>query len=349
MEPYDALGCCGNPVLDRIARQTGRIMEVDRACVLVHDKDNLRSPVEQASYGLNGSGQRYSVDQGMVAQVLATGEPLSVRDYRQLFWPLPQRATDAVQAGGSVPINWGGRVRGVLSVATTDPSRPFGDRELDMLTDLSELTALTLQCSEQREQLESALQDGVVLLAAAVDLRDHGTARHSEHVVRLAVMVGEAFGLDDRSLRELTFAARLHDVGKIGVPDLVLRKPGPLNSEEWRVMQRHPMAGAEMLRRVPGLEGVAAIVRHHHEHFDGSGYPFGLQGEEIPIASRIISTCDAYDAMTSDRPYRAAMSHDVAVAELQSCCGRQFDPDAVDAVIEAVPFWLEREQDLTLH
>ena len=114
-------------------------------------------------------------------------------------------------------------------------------------------------------------------------------------------------------------------------------------------MRRHPAAGAEMLRRVPGLEGVAAIVRHHHERYDGSGYPLGLRGDEIPIASRIISTCDAYDAMMSDRPYRPAMSHEVAVAELRALSGLQFDPDAVDALIDVVPLWSEREADLTFH
>jgi len=323
--------------LDRVARQTCRIMRVEEASVLVADDGTPESVPQRGRYSTAGFGAGSTIDRGLMSAVLETGEPMSVLDYRRCHWPHAVASDQTSIVGGAVPIRWCGSVHGVLAVATTDLEQPFGADELVTLSDLADLGALAIECSAERRRLESALQDGVELLAAAVDMRDHGTARHAEKVVRLARSAGSRLGLGDEELRELEYAARLHDVGKIGVPDGILRKPGPLDSAEWGVMRRHPISGAEMLKSVPGLEGVAAIVRHHHERYDGTGYPYGLEADEIPLASRIISTCDAYDAMVSDRPYRPALDHDDAVAELRSLAGAQFDPAAVDAVIAALP------------
>jgi HD-GYP domain-containing protein (c-di-GMP phosphodiesterase class II) len=130
----------------------------------------------------------------------------------------------------------------------------------------------------------------------------------------------------------LECAARLHDVGKLGVPEAILRKPGPLDESEWAVMRRHPEWGAQMVARVPGLEGIAEYVRGHHERWDGRGYPDGLAGSRIPLASRVISVCDAFEAMVSRRPYRAPLSFDAALRELLAGAGSQFDPGLVAAV-----------------
>jgi HD-GYP domain-containing protein (c-di-GMP phosphodiesterase class II) len=184
-----------------------------------------------------------------------------------------------------------------------------------------------------REELERAVEAGVEAMAAAVDMRDDYTAAHSDEVVRLARSVGERMGLPQEQLGELEFAARLHDVGKIGVPDAVLRKAGPLEGGEWEIMRQHPAWGADMLLRIPGLKRVSQIVRHAHERWDGDGYPDRLRREDIPLASRIIFACDAYNAMTSDRPYRDALRPWIAVSELREGAGGQFDPDVVDALV----------------
>ncbi|MEA2357324.1 MAG: hypothetical protein QOI62_584 [Solirubrobacteraceae bacterium] len=170
-------------------------------------------------------------------------------------------------------------------------------------------------------------------LATALVERDRYTGEHSAVVVELAKTVAGAIGLDGVEVERVAYAALLHDIGKVAVPDHVLHKAGPLDPEEWRLMREHPAIGERILRAIPGLGGVARIVRHEHERFDGAGYPDGLAGEQIPIGSRIILACDAYHAMTSDRPYRAAMPHDEAVAELVSCSGTQFDPRVVAALI----------------
>jgi HD-GYP domain-containing protein (c-di-GMP phosphodiesterase class II) len=148
--------------------------------------------------------------------------------------------------------------------------------------------------------------------------------------------VGELLSLDAAALVELEFAARLHDVGKIRVPDAVLNKPGPLNPQEREIMRCHSAWGAETLSGIPGLEVVATVVRFHHERWDGSGYPDRIAGFRIPLASRIIAVCDAFGAMTCDRPYRRGMPVEAAVAELRAGAGSQFDPAVVDAFCDTL-------------
>jgi diguanylate cyclase (GGDEF)-like protein/putative nucleotidyltransferase with HDIG domain len=171
-------------------------------------------------------------------------------------------------------------------------------------------------------------------LALALSERDRGTGEHAEKVVALAGAVARRLGLDGEDVERIAAAALLHDIGKVAVPDSILSKPGALNDEEWQVMRGHPIVGERILRAVPGLGPVARIVRHGHERLDGTGYPDGQRGEEIPVGSRIVLVCDAYDAMTSDRPYREALPHAAAAAELRAGAGTQFDPRVVGALLQ---------------
>jgi diguanylate cyclase (GGDEF)-like protein/putative nucleotidyltransferase with HDIG domain len=180
---------------------------------------------------------------------------------------------------------------------------------------------------------ESSHQDAIAGLAEALLERDRYTGEHSESVVELAARVARGLGLDAAEIERIRHAALLHDIGKVAIPDEVLHKDGPLDDKEWEVMRQHPAIGERILRSIPGLGGVARIVRHEHERFDGGGYPDGLSGTEIPIGSRIILACDAYHAMTSDRPYRKAMEHAAAVRELAASAGTQFDPEVTEQLI----------------
>jgi diguanylate cyclase (GGDEF)-like protein len=175
--------------------------------------------------------------------------------------------------------------------------------------------------------------ESIAGLVEALLERDNYTGEHSARVAELAAEVARAMGLDEREAERVRAAAQLHDIGKVGIPDDILRKRGELSDEEWLTMRGHPMIGERIVRSVPGLGHVARIIRHEHEHWDGSGYPEGLSGEEIPMGARIVFACDAYHAMTSERPYRAAMSHGNAIRELAEGAGSQFDPHVTEVLI----------------
>jgi diguanylate cyclase (GGDEF)-like protein/putative nucleotidyltransferase with HDIG domain len=180
------------------------------------------------------------------------------------------------------------------------------------------------------------IEDVVRALALAVDAKDSGTRSHCETVAELAVEAGRALRLDDAELEALRRAALLHDVGKIGTPDAILLKPGRLDDDEFAVMKQHPGLGYRIVRSAGLPDQEATWVLHHHEHLDGSGYPHGLRGEEIPLGARIILVADAFEAMTTDRPYRAGRPAAEAIVELRRCAGRQFDPAVVEVVASIV-------------
>jgi diguanylate cyclase (GGDEF)-like protein/putative nucleotidyltransferase with HDIG domain len=175
--------------------------------------------------------------------------------------------------------------------------------------------------------------DTIAGLAEALLERDRYTGEHSEIVAELSAQVARSLGLDQREVERVRAAALLHDIGKVGIPDDILHKARDLSDPEWRTMQEHPVIGERIVRTIPGLGPVARIIRHEHERFDGSGYPDRLAGDEIPVGARIILACDAYHAMTSDRPYREAMAHTAAIRELADGAGSQFDPQVTEALI----------------
>jgi HD-GYP domain-containing protein (c-di-GMP phosphodiesterase class II) len=182
--------------------------------------------------------------------------------------------------------------------------------------------------------LSSAYRGTALLLGQMIEADDQYTGEHSAGVVGLSRDVAEAVGLPQTEMQRLEFAALLHDVGKTRIPKAILHKPGPLTPDEWAVMRLHPQIGADMLTVCGGeLADVAPIVRHHHERFDGGGYPDGLAGNGIPLAARVLAVCDAFSAMTTDRPYRAAMTPEAAADELRRVSGTQFDPDVVDVFL----------------
>ena len=173
----------------------------------------------------------------------------------------------------------------------------------------------------------------VAVLASALEERDQYTGEHSVSLIELVTRVAEALALSPAEVGGIRTAALLHDIGKIGVPDAILHKAGPLDDREWEIMREHPVIGERILRAIPGMGPIARIVRHEHERWDGGGYPDGLEEESIPLGSRIILACDAYHAMVSDRPYRAAMPHSDAVAELTRNAGSQFDRRVVESLV----------------
>jgi putative nucleotidyltransferase with HDIG domain len=189
---------------------------------------------------------------------------------------------------------------------------------------------------EHEERAQRLYRETLASLSNALEAKDAVTSQHTEEVVRLAVGVAAELELELEAVRNVELGAVLHDIGKVRVPESILNKPGPLTEKEWAVMKTHPEIGEHILRPIQSLHAILPIVRHHHERWDGTGYPDGLSGRAIPLGARIVAVCDAYRAMTEDRPYRAALSTSEARDELEAGAGTQFDADCVKALFKAL-------------
>jgi putative nucleotidyltransferase with HDIG domain len=203
------------------------------------------------------------------------------------------------------------------------------------------LVAQNESLQEQKKELEKSYKklndnykNSIAALSNAVDARDPYTSGHSVRVADISVKIGKALGMSKDKINELELAALFHDIGKIGIPDNVLLKPGKLSESEYKIIKSHPQIGASILKDIDYLENILPMIIHHHEKYSGGGYPSGLKGDDIPLESRIIALSDSYDAMTSDRPYRRGMSHESAISEIIKHKGIQFDPSIVDAFME---------------
>ena len=222
------------------------------------------------------------------------------------------------------------RTAKTLAVLECQPHRT------DSVLTFDQLSAEDLADVGRWSELKPARDAAVTMASAMLTVKDSYTGEHSDDVVVLAGSVARRLGLRPSLVDWVEIAGRLHDVGKVGVDRHILCKPGPLDDHEWDTIRQHTLVGERIVCSVPALSDLAPIVKHEHEHWDGGGYPDGLAGESIPLASRIVLACDAYHAMRSDRPYRRAMSHETAVAELRAHAGTQFDPQVVEALVTVV-------------
>lgn len=234
-----------------------------------------------------------------------------------------------------MPLRAGNRALGLLMFgeARGTEREPFSADKIGLARSIGEQAASALYRVELFVQLEESYLETVLALANAVDAKDNYTADHSQRLTRMALAVGREMGMTERDLEGLRYGATLHDIGKIGIPDAVLQKPSGLEPAEWAQMREHPSIGARILAPVPHLAGAAQIVRHHHERYDGGGYPDGLAGEAIPLGARILTVVDSYGAITDKRVYKEARSHAVAVSELRKYAGTQFDPRVVEVFL----------------
>ncbi|MGH2582692.1 MAG: diguanylate cyclase [Anaerolineales bacterium] len=233
----------------------------------------------------------------------------------------------------SAPMVIEGRPVGALSVASLTP-RTFSQDELELTQAIANHTAVALERIKLIDDLEDSYDRTLGSLAVALDTRDRETEGHSQRVVAYTQALAERLGVPAEKMQEISRGALLHDIGKIGIPDSILHKTGKLTSEEWQIVRKHPEWGKQILAGIRFLEAPAEMVFSHHEHWDGGGYPRGLKGEEIPFGARIFAVVDAFDAITSYRPYRSAASYENARIEIRAGRGTQFDPKVVDAFLE---------------
>jgi diguanylate cyclase (GGDEF)-like protein len=312
-------------VVDRIVELSARTLDSPRASVWLQ-----RGPLEDitmhASYGYpeldRGRLARLRFDHVDADAVLAGGEPFVVTD-------------NEIAVGRQLaiaPLSLDGGRLGYIAVTAPDEGE-FTERTLHLLAGVAHQAKLALTNAGNFRSLEKTFLETVEALANALEANDEYTSSHARWITDLSLKVGEGLGLDGRSLKRLELGALFHDIGKIGIHEAILSKPGTLTPEERKLVETHPELGERIIAPIDRLEDVRPIVRHCHERYDGEGYPDGLHGEEIPIESRIIFVCDAYHAMTTDRPYRKRLPREEAVRRLQEGAGTQFDPRVVDVCL----------------
>ncbi len=248
---------------------------------------------------------------------------------------------DIFGASVCIPSYFDKELLGLLLLGRKNNGREFLQSELDFFSALASDVAMAIRNAQLFQQLSDELDKKqrlfihtTVALAAAIDAKDHYTHGHTSRVTELSLKIAKCMlqdnncsDLSDKFFEDLHIASLLHDIGKIGIPESILNKNGPLNDEERKIMQSHPLVGAAILAPIKELNNAISGVKYHHEKYDGSGYPEGLKGEDIPLIASVISIADAFDAMTTDRPYRKGFSKEQAVREIESLAGSQFNPE----------------------
>lgn len=300
-----------------------------------HDKLRIAAAIGQASGDL--IGQELSTGAGIEGWVAQNRIPVLIEDLESKDRLRP-RGTCKYRTGSfiCVPLLVKGRLVGVMDVNEKRSGEPLNQDDLNVLTTIAGQVSIALENARLYGVLQENALRTVQALASTLEAKDPYTSGHSERVTGYAQSVAERMNLPTSQMDRLRYASQLHDVGKIGVPEAILRKPASLDDDEWRSIQEHPVIGERIIEPLEFLGEVGRIIRHHHERWDGAGYPDGLSGTEIPELTRIMTVVDAYDAMTSERPYRAAKSPDKAARELRRCRGTQFDPEVTDAFLDVL-------------
>jgi diguanylate cyclase (GGDEF)-like protein len=320
-------------VLERAVELAARLLDKPRSSVWLQDRSGEDLVVRALfGYGWRDAGilQSIVLTDERARELLDVDEPFELEPGR---FPV-DRSTELSRGRIAVaPLRLDGGRLGCIVVRTEPDARSFDDRDMRLLAGVAHQVKLAVANASSFESLERTFLSTVEALANALEANDEYTSSHARWITDMALQVGRELGLDPKALKPLELGALFHDIGKIGVPEAILSKPGPLSAEEWKVVRLHPELGARILAPIDRLEQVCNIVRHCHEHWDGSGYPNGLAGEEIPIESRVILVCDAYHAMTTDRPYRKQLSVEEARRRLREAAGTQFDPQVVEVFL----------------
>ena len=330
-------------VIMRIASEATTVARADHSLVALFEAET-GDLVLRATYDA-GTGavahQQRAIEEWFLRRAVVTNSTIvsgqSARAYTQFFGP-QMDALDQVNVL-VIPMSLRDRVVGVLAIVRVPDGRrtAFTPKDMRQAGDLAaqgavavEQALLFAKVRSYAKEVELSYDSTLKAMMAALDAKDDVSEGHGDRVARMTGQLARQMGVESESaIVDMERGALLHDVGKIGVPDAVLKKPTALNDLEWEAMRKHPLLAGMMISKVGFLEGTTPILLYHHERFDGGGYPFGLAGDNIPLDARIFSVVDAYDAMTSERPYRDAMTHEQAMAEVAAGSGTQFDPAVV--------------------
>lgn len=311
-------------------------LPVERSVLLLWDKDAQRLKIEGAMGWLMRDSKEYtflkSAD-SISMSIIHRKEPLVVNDLEKEFYLKKINKEEYLKKSFiSVPLIFQKEALGVLHFCDKKSDAAFTERDKLFAVNIGRISAIALQNVQMYEQIQSNYLKTITALALAVDARDNYTKYHSENVAKYAVAIAEEMKCNDYEVELIKRSSLLHDIGKIGVKDAILLKKSKLTFEEFEDTKLHPVKGEEIVKIIPFLKEASVLIRHHHERYDGLGYPDGLKGPKIEFGARILAVADAFDAMITERPYRKALSNEEALQELEINKGVQFDPKVVECL-----------------
>jgi putative nucleotidyltransferase with HDIG domain len=335
-------------LLHTILNDAAAVLDAQRAALVLAGPDG-ELKLRALATGRNEAPGRFHYSQRLARRSFNRGESVlcsSVSEDSELF--LAQSIADGAMASVMCVLLRTPRKRlGVLHLDRGYTQKAFTEDDLHLADALAANVSAGIECAQLLRKQRDLFLNTITILAQAVELRDEYTGGHTARVTSYSLLLARKMALDPADVELVRIGTPLHDIGKIGIDDAILRKPGRLTAEEFKVMQSHTVKGAAIMATIPDLAPTIPIVRSHHERWDGKGYPDGLAGEDISHLARIVAVADAFDAMTSDRPYRRGMPVDVAFAEIQKQSGQQFDPGCAHAFLSIYDQILEAMQPKT--
>lgn len=332
-ESFQSYHSEGEDLFEKIVQMAAKITEANKASVMLVD-DSSQRLVVRASIGMPKDALRgfsLPLGEGIAGRVAKEGSPLVMDANTGVRGGEVPEFRGPASSLISVPILIKGEVVGVINVADKRSKEPFVKEDVALLGALAQKAALAVENHALYESIYSTLMDTLLSLVTTIEAKDPYTKDHSQRVTTWAVQIAQLMGLEQDEVDGIKFAGYLHDIGKIGIPDSILLKPTRLTLEEEEIIRSHPIIGERIVKPLGLMPIERSVIRHHHERWDGKGYPDGLRGEEIPLPARILAVADSYDAIISDRVYKRARTEEDALKELQQGVGTQFDGRVVEA------------------
>ncbi|MBP7792092.1 MAG: GAF domain-containing protein [Candidatus Goldbacteria bacterium] len=291
---------------------------------------------------------RIPVGEGIVGWVARENKSVLVANAQtdpRFFKKVDQKTAFKTTSIIAVPLLTKDKLIGVVEVLNKKGGNLFNEEDKSLLEAFANQAAVAIENAKLYENLNNMFLNTVKSLSAAIETKDIYTRGHSERVTKISELIAKELGLPDNDIKDLRLAGLLHDIGKIGIDESILRKPGKLTNAEFQEIKKHPVFAANILETIPQMKEIIPAIRHHHERYDGNGYPDGLKDNDIPYFARILSVADTFDAMSSDRPYRAPLPFDMCLLEIKKCSGTQFDPEISDAALKALKKYFTSEKN----